>query len=118
MIYKDVLAHLSSKQKEDAERSIMKVTKQKEQERGGSAFGHLTTGGVLSANMEASIKQHGGIYLPLKGYSMKYVYMSSIHKRKVGGRIKTDNVRESPHHATNQRKTWTLRTQQAVSTSR
>ena len=35
VIYKHVLAHLSSKQKEDAEQSIMKVTEQKEQEREG-----------------------------------------------------------------------------------
>ena len=104
VIYKDVLAHLSSKQKEDAEQSIMKVTEQKEQERKG-ALGHLTTGGALSENMKASIKQHGGIYLPLKGYSMKYVYMSSIHKRKVRGQMKTGYIRESPHHVINQRDT-------------
>ena len=114
----NVLRHVSSWTVAAAEKAIRMVTEKKEQGRGGGAFGHLRTGGVLTPEMRAAVKQNGGVLLPLKGYSMKYVYMSSVHKRKLGGRTKTGYVRESPHHVTNQRKTWTLRTQQAVATAR
>jgi len=115
IIAKDVLGHLSDNVKAEADASIMAATKCALQERGGGAFGHLDTKGVLTPTMTANIKNHGGVYIPLKGYSMKFIYMSSIDKRKVGQRVKKGYIRESPHHVTNLRETCTLWTAAAVS---